>query len=162
MPDVKGDLVDYLRANVDGSAISVPWTNADDIVFANYDGGRDYPQVAVVSKDFVVPGGGQTAATGIDAGGAGPVQDRVWLVLVDCWGGPDDEQVYEDNGVHPDAVASKLGEEVFQTCFQGSDGAPDGYEWITADPPQESDDVEESPTHHREQVTVRLKETHTP
>ena len=162
MPDVKKDLVTLLRSNVDDTAPSVPWTNADDIVFADYDAHRDYPQVAVVSKDPVVPGGGQTAATGMDAGGGGPIQDRIWLTLVDCWGGPADVDAYTDTDTHPDVVAAELADEVFDVCFQGADGAPSGYEWITADPPREADDVEESPTHHREQVTVRLKETHTP
>lgn len=163
MVDPKGDLVDFLRANVDGSAASVPFTNADDIVFADYDSGAGpFPQVAVVSKDPVVPGGGQTGATGIDPSGAGPIQDVVYLVQVDCWGGPDDATVYEDNGSHPDVVATELGEEVAETCRAGSDGAPDGYEWIFADPPAEGDDTEESPTEHRDIVTVRMKVTYTP
>jgi len=161
MVDPKGDLVEYLRDNVDGSAASVPFTNADDIVFADYDGGAGpFPQVAVVSKDPVVPGGGQTQATGSDPSGGGPIQDVIYLVQVDCWGGPDDAQVYADHGSHPDVVANELGEEVAATCRVGSDGAPAGYEWLFAEPPQESDDTEQSPTEHREIVTVRMKVTY--
>lgn len=174
MPDVKDDLRTFLRDNFDDTAVSVPFTNDDDIVFADYDGAREYPQVAIVSRDPVVTGGGQTGATGIDPSGAGPVQDVVYLVQVDCWGGPEDEQVYQDTGygngyslayasvTHADTVAVQLAEEVAATCRVGSDGAPDGYEWLMADPPQEADDTEESPTHHREIVTVRMKVTYTP
>jgi len=162
MPDVKEDLVTYLRGNFDDTAPSVPWTNDEDIAHADYDGHRDYPQVAIVSRDPVVPGGGNTGATGIDAGGGGPIQDVVYLVQVDCWGGPDDETVYAEADVHPDTVAVELAEEVAETCRVGEDGAPAGYEWLMADPPQEADDVEESPAHHREIVQVRMKWTYTP
>jgi len=95
MPDVKADLVAFLRSNFDDTAPSVSWTSSEDIVHADYDGQRDYPQVAIVSRDPVVPGGGQTNATGIDAGGNGPVQDVIYLVLVDCWGGPEDDDSYQ-------------------------------------------------------------------
>jgi hypothetical protein len=162
MPDVKDDLVTFLRSNFDDTAPSVDWTNDDDIVFADYDGARSYPEVAVVSRDPIVPGGGTTGATGIDAGGGGPVQDVVYLVLVDCWGGPHDADAYSGSATDPDSVAVELAEEVASTCRQGSDGAPSGYEWIMADPPQEADDIEENPTHHREQVQVRMKWTYTP
>ncbi|WP_459191824.1 hypothetical protein [Halosimplex sp. J119] len=163
MVDPKSDLVGYLRANVDPSAIPVPFTNADDIVFADYDGGAGpFPQVAVVSKDPVVPGGGQTQATGIDPTGAGPVQDVIYLVQVDCWGGPDDADVYANNGSHPDVVANELGEEIAATCRVGSVGAPDGYEWMFAEPPTEADDTDQSPTEHRDIVTVRMKVTYAP
>jgi len=162
MPDAKDDLVSFLRSNFDDTAPSVPWTNSDDIVHADYDGSRDYPQIAVVSSDFIVPGGGQTQATGMDAGGAGPIQDRIYLIQTDCWGGPDTESVYNQQNTHPDVVATELADEVFSTCFQGTDASPSGYEWITADPPEEADDVEETPTHHRQIVNVRLKWTYTP
>jgi hypothetical protein len=57
-------------------------------------------------------------------------------------------------------VANELGEEVAETCRVGVDGAPAGYEWMFADPPAEGDDTEESPTVHREIVTVRMKVTY--
>lgn len=161
MVDPKGDLRTFLRANVNSDAVSVPFTNADDIVFADYDGAQEYPQVAIVSKDMTVPGGGQTGATGIDPSGGAPIQDVVYLLQVDCWGGPDDADVYQSNGSHPDIVATELGEEVAATCRVGADGAPTGYEWVFADPPTEADDVEASPTKHREIVTVRMKVTYT-
>jgi hypothetical protein len=163
MVDPKDDLVTHLRNNVDPSVVSVPFTNADDIVFADYDGGAGpYPQIAVVSKDPIVPGGGQTQATGIDAGGGGGIQDTIYLVRVDCWGGPADADVYANHGSNPDTVANELGEEVAKTCRVGTAGAPSGYEWMFAEPPTEADDVEESPTEHRDQVTVRMKVTYTP
>lgn len=162
MPDAKADLVDHLRANFDSGVVSVPFTNSDDIVFADYDGARDYPEVAVVSKDAITPGGGQTGATGIDPTGAGAIQDTIYLVQVDCWGGPDDAQTYQDNGSHPDIVAQELGEEVAKTCRVGSDGAPSGYEWMFCQPPYEADNTDASPTSHREIVEVRMKTTYTP
>jgi hypothetical protein len=160
MIDPKGDLRVVLRNNLDASVVSVPFTNADEIVFADYDGDRSYPEVAIVSKDPVVPGGGQTQATGIDPADGSPVQDVVYLVQVDCWGGPDDDDTYQEHGSHPDVVANELGEAVAETCRVGSDGAPAGYEWIFAEPPTEADDTEESPTVHREIVTVRMKVTY--
>lgn len=162
MPDVKADLVSFLRSNFDTSQVSVSFGTSDDIVHADYDGQRSYPQIAVVSRDPIVPGGGTTGATGIDPSGDGPIQDVVYLVLVDCWGGPKDESVYQGNSADPDSVAVELAEEVAKVCRQGSEGEPTGYEWIMADPPVEADDIEESPTHHREQVQVRLKTTYTP
>jgi hypothetical protein len=161
MVDPKDDLRTFLRNNVDASVVSVPFTNADEIVFADYDGDRSYPEVAIVSKDPVVPGGGQTQATGIDPSGGSPIQDVVYLVQVDCWGGPDDDDTYQDHGSHPDTVANELGEEIAETCRVGVDGAPTGYEWLFAGPPSEADDTEESPTVHREIVTIRMKVTYT-
>lgn len=162
MPDVKADLLSFLRSNFDDTQVSVSWTNSDDIVHADYDGARDYPQAAIVSRDPITPGGGATGATGIDPGGNGPIQDVVYLVQVDCWGGPEDETIYQNADVHPDEVAVEIAEEVAAICRVGTDGAPSGYEWLMADPPQEADDTEEDPTHHREIVQVRLKYTYTP
>jgi len=163
MPDVKDDLVTFLQNNVNSGAISVPFTNADDIVFADYDGARSYPQVAVVSRDPIVNGGGATGVTGIDPGGGGPIQDVVYLVQVDCWGGPEDDDVYQANpSEHPDAVAVELAEEVAETCRVGDENAPAGYNWLMADPPEEADDVEQNPTEHREIVQVRMKWTYGP
>lgn len=162
MPDVKADLLTFLRSNFDDTAVSVPWTNSDDIVHADYEGSRDYPKVAIVSRDPITPSAGSTGASGIDASGAGPIQDVIYLVQVDCWGGPEDDDTYQGNSADPDSVAVDLAEEVAATCRIGTDGAPSGYEWMMADPPQEADDTEESPTHHREIVTVRMKVTYTP
>lgn len=162
MVDPKDDLRTFLRTNFNSNAVSVSFTNSDDIDFADYDGNQDYPEVAIVSKDTIVPGGGQTQATGIDAGGGGGVQDVIYLVQVDCWGGPDDADVYSSDGSHPDIVANELGEEVARVCRAGADGAPDGYEWMFSEPPYEADDTDESPTKHREIVTVRMKVTYTP
>lgn len=161
MVDPKDDLRTFLRNNFNSNAVSVTFTNSDDIVFADYDGAQSHPEVAIVSKDTVVPGGGQTQATGIDPGGGGGIQDVIYLVQVDCWGGPDDADIYQSEGSHPDIVANELGEEVARVCRAGTNGLAD-YEWVFAEPPFESDDTEESPTKHREIVTVRMKVTYTP
>jgi hypothetical protein len=159
--DPKGDLRDFLQTNLDTSEMSVPMNATEDIVFADYDGGPGpYPNAAIVSKDAVVPGGGQTGATGIDPQDGSPIQDTIYTVQVDCWGGPDDAKVYTDHGSHPDVVANELGEAVADACRVGHEGAPDGYEWLFAAPPYEADDTEESPTNHREIVVARLKVTY--
>lgn len=161
MVDPKKDLRDYLRSNFDATNVSVSFTPSDDVVISDDDGPRNYPQVAVVSKDPVVPGGGQTQATGIDPGSGGAIQDVVYLVQIDCWGGPEDGAPYAGTNDHPDAVANELGEETHRVLF-GADpaDAPADYEWISAEPPSEADDSEESPTHHREIVIARAKTTY--
>jgi hypothetical protein len=166
--DPKNDLVAFLRANFDSTALSVSFTPGDetdttadgDIKFADYDGAREYPQVAVVSKDSTVVGGGDTQVSAMDGGGGGPVQNTIYLIQVDCWGGPDDAPIYESGGSHPDIVANELGEEVAATCRVGTDGAPDGYGWMMSEPPFEADDTNETPARHREIVTVRMATTY--
>lgn len=160
--DPKADLRDFVESNFDDTVPSVPFDRVDDVQIANYDVGPDWPEIAIVSADPVVPGGGQTGATGIDPSGAGPIQDVVYRILVDCWGGPRDAQVYQDHGSDPDTVAVELSQELAATCRVGSDGSPSGYEWIFADPPRDANDVEAEPTEHRQQVPVRLKTTYTP
>jgi hypothetical protein len=160
MVDPKDDLRAFLRANLDASAVSVPFASADGVVFADYDGERSYPQVAIVSKDSVVPGGGQTQATGINPADGSPIQDVVYQIQVDCWGGPEDDEVYQEHGSHPDIVANELGEAVADACRVGTDGAPAGYAWLFAEPPTEANDTEEIPTEHREYVIVRMKHTY--
>jgi len=39
---------------------------------------------------------------------------------------------------------------------------PDGYEWVNAEPPTESNDPERTPTKYREFVVARTKHTNTP
>lgn len=163
MVDPKDDLLTYLRSEVNSDAFSVPFTNSDDIVFADYDGGAGpYPQIAVVSKDSITPRGGTTGATGIDPGGGGPIQDVIYLVQVDCWGGPSTDDTYSTHGSDPDTVANELAEEVASVCRTGTTNPPSGYEWMYCDPPMEADDTETSRTKHREIVTVRMKTTYTP
>jgi hypothetical protein len=159
MVDPKKDLRDFLRSNLNTGAVPVPMST-DDIVVGDPDGNRTYPQAAVTTKDPIVPGGGETQATGIDpASGGGPIQDVVYLVQVDCWGGPHDADVYATHGSNPDRVANDLGEEVATTCRVGVSGAPTDYEWLFTGPPTEADDTDENPVSHREVVTVRLKAT---
>lgn len=162
MVDPKDDLVEFLRTNVDGSTFSVPFDKQSDIVHADYEGSREYPEIAVVSKDSITPGGGQTGATGVDPTGAGAIQDTIYLIQVDCWGGTEDTPVYSDYDSHPDAVSVELGEEVARVCRVGTSGAPSGYEWMFCHPPYEADDTDASPTSHREIVEVRMKVTYVP
>lgn len=162
--NVHEDLVGFLRSNVDTSNISVTFSTSDDIHQADYDGGHDYPEIAVVSTDPVVPGGGDTRFTGMDPTGAGPIQSGIEVVLVDCWGGPADDPAYVGNSVHPDTVANELAREVWKRSIDAAaDAAPSGYEWISADPPRTADDTESyEDTHFRDQVTVRLGYTESP
>lgn len=173
--DVKSDLVAHLREYFDVGAVPVPFdignpaapADPGDVRFADYDGENDYPQVAVVSEDSVVPGGGQTQYTGIDAGGAGGIQDTVTSVQIDCWGGPQDAAVYNDHGSHPDVVANALGRETHRVLFETDEAGegppvPDGYEWVNAEPPVESNDTERTPTHYRRFVVGVLKHTERP
>lgn len=173
--DVKSDLVTHLREHFDAGDVPVPFdvgdpadpTASGDVRFADYDGENDYPQVAIVSEDAVVPGGGQTQYTGMDAGGAGGIQDTVTSVQVDCWGGPHDAAVYDDHGSNPDVVANALGRAVHDVLFNTDEAdegppVPDGYEWVNAEPPVESNDTERTPTHYRRFVVARLKHTERP
>jgi len=169
---VDRDLIAFLREQMDPSVVAVTFdpgppgdTDAGgDVFFADYDGDLDYPLVAIVSNDPVVPGGGETGFTGIDSGGGGPVQDVVETILVDCWGGPVDDAIYDGAGTHPDDVANNLGREVWSVCNEAAaENAPAGYEWIGASPPSTADDEEtHERTHYRDQVVVRLKHTQAP
>lgn len=160
MTDISETVVEFLRAEVDPSAVPVPFDPGEDIGFAEYDQGIDYPRVATVSEDPVVPGGGETGYTAIDPGGGPPIQDRIFLIVVDCWGGPVDDPTYQNNGSHPDVVANALGHEVADAALTAAaDGAPDPLDWISAEPPVTANDVERDPTHYRRQVTIRAKTT---
>jgi hypothetical protein len=161
--DVSDDLVTFLQSRVDESAVSVGFDSDSDIDHADYDGANHYPQMAVVSEDSQVPGGGRTKYTGMDGGGGGPIQDVIVSVLVDCWGGPEDDPAYIDTDVHPDLVAAELAGEVWDACLDAATtGPPEGYEWIGAEPPRDADDTTRDTVHYRQQVITRLKHTYTP
>jgi len=161
--DPSDDLVSFLQTNFDSSVVSVSFSTSSDIDHANYEGPNDYPQVAVVSEDPFVLGGGVTGFTGIDPDGDGPVQDVIVEILVDCWGGPETETVYQNNDVHPDTVATELAHEVWQTCNDAAAAdSPSGYAWVSADPPRDADDTDRQQTHYRQQVVCRLKHRHSP
>lgn len=162
MVNPKEDLRDWIRPRFDDSAISVPFAASSDLDIANYDVGPAWPSIAIVSADPVTPGGGQTGATGIDGGGGGAIQDTVYLVLVDCWGGPRSADVYADHGSDPVTVANDLATELHASARSIPQNAPSGYEWVFADPPQDANDPEATPTEYRQQVTVRLKTTFRP
>ncbi|WP_226041567.1 hypothetical protein [Natrinema sp. DC36] len=173
--DIKSDLVAFLRTHFNESEVPVAFTAGDptdptaegDVRFADYDGDNDYPQVAIASEDPVVPGGGETGYSGIDAGGKGGIQDVITSVQIDCWGGPYDADVYQSEGSHPDVVANALGREVHRVLFEADEAdegppVPDGYEWVNAEQPVESNDTQRSPTHYRRFVIARMKHTETP
>jgi len=173
--DIKSDLIAHLREYINETVVPVPFDAGDpsdpaatgDIRFADYDGANDYPQVAIVSEDGVVPGGGQTGYSGMDAGGKGGIQDTVTSVQIDCWGGPHDDGVYQEHGSHPDVVANALGRAVHDVLFNSDESdegppVPDGYEWINAEPPDENNDTDRSPTHYRRVVIGLLKHTERP
>ena len=173
--DVKSDLVAHLREHFAATEIPVPFDVGDpadpvspgDVRFADYDGENDYPQVAIVSEDPVVPGGGETQYTAMDAGGAGGIQDIITSVQIDCWGGPQDATVYNENGSHPDVVANALAWETHAVLFGSDEGdegppVPEGYEWVNAEPPVEANDTERTPTHYRRFVVGLLKHTERP
>lgn len=174
--DIKADLVAFLREHFDETEIPVTFdagnhtdpTASGDVRFADYDGGAGpYPNVSILSEDAVVPGGGQTQYSGVDAGGKGGIQDVVTSVQIDCWGGPQDADIYQSEGSHPDVVANALGRETHRVLFEADESnegppVPDGYEWVNAEQPVENNDLERSPTHYRRFVIARIKHTERP
>jgi len=151
------DLVSFLQSNFDTSNVSVSFSTSSDIGHADYEGANDYPQVAVVSNDPVTPGGGLTGYTSIDAAGGGPNQATVAVILVDCWGGPEDDPTYQGGSTHADEVAAELADEVRRVCHDSATSPPTGYDWIGAKRLGDADDTDRSPTHYREQVGCRLR-----
>lgn len=173
--DIKSDLVAFLREHFDEDVVPVGFDAGDaadptaegDIQFADYDGPNRYPQVAIASEDGNVPGGGETQYSAIDAGGKGGIQDVVTSVQIDCWGGPRDDPTYQQEGSHPDIVSNALSRETHRILFEADESddgppVPDGYEWVNAEPPVESNDTERTPTHYRRFVIARLKHTNRP
>jgi hypothetical protein len=173
--DIKQDLVTFLRTYIDETSITVSFDSGNPskpnasggVRFADYDGENEYPQIAIASEDPSVSGGGQSRYSGIDAGGRGGIQDVITSVQIDCWGGPDTAEVYQTEGSHPDVVANELGREVHRVLFEADEAAegppvPDGYEWVNAEPPTESNDTNRSPTHYRRVVIGLLKHTERP
>lgn len=173
--DIKSDSVAFLREYVDPSVIPVPFdpgdpadpTAAGDVKFADYDGANSYPQVAIVSEDPAIAGGGETGYTGMDPGGRGGIQDTITSVQIDCWGGPEDDNTYSEHGSHPDVVANALGREVHRVLFEADESeygppVPETYEWVNAEQPRETNDTERNPTHHRRTIIARLGHTERP
>lgn len=164
--DIKDDVVSFLRDHVDETAISVAFDAQDDIGFAAYDTVDQDVYVTPVSEDPVVLGGGDGQLSGLDADGSGGFQDVITTVQIDCWGGDETTDVYDETATHPDTVANELGREVHRIFFHanetdGSIGIPDGYEWVNAAPPVEANDIEQNPTKYRRLVRARLKHTET-
>jgi len=155
--DPADDLVSFLQSNFDSAAISVAFSNSDDIDHADYSGANEYPQVAIVSNDPVIPGGGQTGFTSISGDGSGPNQATIETILVDCWGGPEDDGAYDGNPEHPDGIAAELSSEVIDTCHDDATNPPAGHSWIGARPLGDADDTDRNPTHYREQVECLLR-----
>jgi len=165
--DVTTDIIDHLRSEVTAASIPVSFSTSDDIGYAQYDDTESDVYVTPVSEDPVVPGGGQTQYSGIDPGGAGPIQDVVTSVQIDCWGGDIDTPRNQAAGVHPHTVANDLGREVHRVLFESSEASssppvPSGYHWVNADPPRTADDSEASPTKYRRVVVAYAKHLETP
>jgi len=155
--DPTADLVSFLQNNVNGGEISVSFTPGSDVGFANYEGANDYPQIAVVTNDPVIPGGGQTGYTSINPDGSGPNQASIHTILVDCWGGPEDDAAYQGGSTHPDLIAAELADEVRRVCHANATSPPSGYDWLGARRLGDTDDTDRSPTHYREQVECLLR-----
>lgn len=154
--DVRSDLREFIRAHFSPGNVAVAWTNADDIVIADYDLGPSYPEVAVVSEDFVAIGGGTTQFTAMDAAGGGPVQEGYSLVQIDCWGGTVNTDAVQTAGVHPDEVAVQLAREVIR-AINANAGGPSGYKWVSATGPSTANDTtDDGSTEFRETVQARL------
>lgn len=159
--DTTDDLLTFLRNNFNTANISVTFSTSD-IEHANYEDGPSYPSAAIVSEDPVVPGGGPLDVTGMDGSGGGAIQDVITSVLVDCWGGTHETQIYHDEGSNPDVVAKEIANEVHRVCFEATPlEAPAGYEQISAAPPQSAHDTQASPTVRRYQTVCYLKYTNT-
>lgn len=157
--DTTEDLRQFLVANFDTSNISVTFST-DDIEHADYDDGPKYPSVAIVSEDPTTPGGGPMDVTGIEGSGGGAIQDVVTSVLVDCWGGTHETDIYQSEGSNPDVVAKELAWEVHRPCFEADpQDAPSGYELINARAPRSAHDTDASPTARRYQTVCYLKYT---
>lgn len=164
MKDVKRDLVAFLRAHFDETALSVPLTPGDpatpndadgEIRIADFDGGLDYPGIYLQAENTVVPNSGVTGFTGMDPGSGGPTQDPVTSVQVDCWGGTTQTDRLINHGVHPDTLASEMANQVWRTCLNNS-GGPDGYRYVSVSEPTEGNDTDASPTAFRRIVPVEV------
>jgi len=155
--DPNDDLVSFLQSNVNGGNISVSFTPSDDIGHANYEGANSYPQIAVVTNDPVIPGGGQTGYTSISSDGSGPNQATIATILVDCWGGPEDDDTYQRGSDHPADIAAELAEEVRRACHASATNPPSGYDWLGARRRGDAHDTDRNPTHYREQVECLLR-----
>lgn len=163
--DTTDDLLSFLingTPSFDTSAISVTFST-DSIEHANYDDGPTYPSIAIVSEDPTTPNGGQMGVSGMDGSSGGPIQDVVTSVLVDCWGGTHETDIYHNESSNPDVVAKELAWEVHRVCFEATPvDAPAGYELVSAAVPQTAHDTESSPTVRRYQVVCYLKYTNQP
>lgn len=163
--DATEDLRSFLTSNTpsfDTSNISVTFSTSD-IEHANYDQGPKYPSVAIVSEDPTIPGGGETDLTGIDPSGAGNTQDQITSILVDCWGGTHETQLYQDEGSNPSKVAKELAWEVHRVCFEASPSqAPTDYTHVNATPPSSAHDTQASPVARRFQTVCYLRHVNRP
>ncbi|WP_331232695.1 hypothetical protein [Natronorarus salvus] len=152
--DVKQDLIDFLHAEFPFSEVSVTFTE-EDIDFPDYDGGLSYPSIRPATKDTTVPGSGVTGFTGIDPGGAGPTQNPVTTVQVDCWGGTTQTGRIQEADVHPGTVATELAELVRETCRNNATDV-EGYQFVGTTEASEAHDSDRSPTVYREFVIVAM------
>jgi len=80
-------IVKLLRREFEAAAVSVPFTNDDDIEPVTDGSPPDPPYVTVSNKDESVVGGGDTNVTGFAPDGSGGVQINLGTLLVECNGG---------------------------------------------------------------------------
>lgn len=159
------DLRDFLQGSngIDTSTLSFSFSTSDDVVVSDPEGGPSYPEAAVASKDPTIPGGPATRFTGYDPSGAGPIQESIVSLQVDCWGGTEEDGTIQTDDVHPATAAEELAEAVWQACFDANAASPpSGYEWVAADRPFQNHDTTESPPAYRESTICYLKELNEP
>lgn len=159
--DPSDALKTHLRDNVDTGNISAS-LSTEAIDHADYDQGPSFPSVAIVSEDPSHPNSGPEDLSGIDPSGSGATQDTLVSLLVDCWGGTHETQIYHDEGSNPTTVASELAWEVHRVCFGAQSDAPTGYNFLTAAAPRTAHDTQTSPATRRYQTVCYLRFTNRP
>lgn len=155
LKDPKLDLRGFLRTNVATGDLSIPFDANTQIDIADYDGGISTPSVALGPEDTIPVGGGPTGYTGMDGGGAGPTQDLMTSIAVDCWGGNERTDVLVSNDVDPDTVANELAQVVWDAIHDNS-GDLSGYDRISVTEAREANDDRSSPTEYRRKLRARL------
>lgn len=153
-PDEKGDLVEFLRANVDLSVASAD-AGVIEIDHADYDGGLDSPGIRVQAPESTPLRAGPTGYSGMDPGGGGGTQDVRTSLQVDAWGGTiNDGDVLNE---HPDIVATELGLEVWDTVRNASGDPPFQYDSIGVVERGTAHDTDVDPTEFRYVVWVAVE-----
>lgn len=151
-PDTKGDLVDFLRANVNLSAVSADMTT-DDIDHPDLEGGRSTPGVRVHSPTTSLPGAGSAGYSGM-APGKGGVKEVRTTLQVDCWGGSESDASDGTITKHPDEVAAELKGEVW-AAVEWNDAPPE-YRFFSVQDDMDGNDPDADPPEYRQIVFVGM------